>query len=88
MHSRKLEKSFPTVQHWDNDSCIQIGGGCDRALVLCNFQGRSVLLIWIIVGQGPTVLEVGSGGGCLDICCAPIISLFFLFLSGRQLDIE
>ena len=23
--------------------------------------------IWIIVGQGPTVLAVGAGGGCFDI---------------------
>ena len=23
--------------------------------------------IWTIVGQGPTVLAVGAGGGCLDI---------------------
>ena len=23
--------------------------------------------IWSIVGQGPTVLAVGAGGGCLDI---------------------
>ena len=23
--------------------------------------------IWIIVGQGPTMLAVGVGGGCLDI---------------------
>ena len=22
--------------------------------------------IWIIVGQGPTALAVGAGGGCLD----------------------
>ena len=27
-----------------------------------NFQCRSVLLIWIIVGQGPTGLAVGAGG--------------------------
>ena len=27
-----------------------------------NFQCRGVLLIWIIVGQGPTALIVGSGG--------------------------
>ena len=27
--------------------------------------GRPV--IWIIVGQGPTALAVGAGGGCLDI---------------------
>ena len=23
--------------------------------------------IWIMVGQGPTALAVGAGGGCLDI---------------------
>ena len=28
-------------------------------------QGRPT--IWIIVGQGPTALAVGAGGGCLDI---------------------
>ena len=32
-----------------------------------NFQCRGVLLIWLIVGQGPTALAVGAGGGCLDI---------------------
>ena len=32
-----------------------------------NFQCRCVLLIWIVVGQGPTVLAVGASGGCLDI---------------------
>ena len=34
---------------------------------LVNFQCRGVLLIWIIVGQGPTTLAVGASGGCLDI---------------------
>ena len=28
-------------------------------------QGRPT--IWISVGQGPTALAVGAGGGCLDI---------------------
>ena len=32
-----------------------------------NFQCRGVLLIWIIVGQGPIALAEGAGGGCLDI---------------------
>ena len=27
----------------------------------------SVLLIWIIIGQGFTALAVGADGGCLDI---------------------
>ena len=31
-----------------------------------NFQCRGVLLIWIRVGQEPTALAVGAGGGCLD----------------------
>ena len=36
--------------------------------------------IWIIVGQGPTALAVGAGGGCLDIFIliypfSPIFSL-------------
>ena len=32
-----------------------------------NFQCRGVLLIWIIIGQGPTALAVGAGWGCMDI---------------------
>ena len=28
-----------------------------------NFQCRGVLLIWIRVGQGPSALAVGAGGG-------------------------
>ena len=32
-----------------------------------NFQCWGVLLVWIRVGQGPTALAVGAGGGCLDI---------------------
>ena len=46
---------------------LDLGGG--RVVRWCwvNFQCRGVLLIWIIVGQGPTVLAVGAGGGCLDI---------------------
>ena len=32
-----------------------------------SFQCRGVLLIWCRVGQGPTALAVGAGGGGLDI---------------------
>ena len=32
-----------------------------------NFQCRDVLLTWNTVGQGPIVLAVGAGGGCMDI---------------------
>ena len=47
-----------------------------------------VLLIWIIVGQGPSALAEGAGGGCLDIFLSSIISLFFLPLSRRRSDID
>ena len=51
-----------------------------------NFQCRGVLLIWIIVGQGPTALVIGAGGGCLDIFLSSVISHFYLPLSGRRPD--
>ena len=43
-----------------------------------NFQCRGVLLIWIRVGQGPSVLAVGAGGGCLDIFSLVCHFSFFL----------
>ena len=52
-------------------------GGCGRAMVLGNFQCQGILLIWLIVGQGATVLAVGPS--CLDIFPPPL---------GRQLDID
>ena len=43
--------------------------GSGRVVRRCwvNFQCRGVLLIWIIVGQGPIALAIGAGRGCLDI---------------------
>ena len=47
--------------------------------------GRPTL--WTIVGQGPTALAVGAGGGCLDIFA--IVSLFSLLSPhGRRPDID
>ena len=31
--------------------------------------------IWITVGQGPTMLAVGAGGGCLDIFFSRLLFL-------------
>ena len=44
--------------------------------------------VWITVGQGPTALTVGAGGGCSDILLSSILSLLFLPLSGRRPDID
>ena len=45
-------------------------------------------IIWITVGQGPTALAVGPGGGRLDIFLSSVSSLFFLPLFGRRSDID
>ena len=62
-------------------------GDCGQAIVLGNFQYRGVLLNSIMIGQGPTVLTVGTRGGCLNIFLT-LSSLFFLPLSGRRLVID
>ena len=36
-------------------------------MVLGKFPVPGRPTIWITVGQGPTALTVGAGGGCLDI---------------------
>ena len=52
---------------------IQRGG---RVVRWCwvNFRCWGDLLIWIIVGQGPTALVVGAGGGCLQIFLSSVTS--------------
>ena len=39
------------------------------------FQCHGVLLVWMVVGQGPTVLVIGAGGGLMDTFLSPILSL-------------
>ena len=42
---------------------------------------RGVLLIWITVGQGPTALAVGAGGGCFGHFYSHLSFLFSFSLS-------
>ena len=49
-----------------------------------NFQCRGVLLIVIVVGQGPTALSVGAGGGCLDIFSL----IYHFFLLSPSSDVQ
>ena len=65
-----------------------IGRWSGRAMMLGNFKCLCILIIWIIVGQGLTVLAVFAGGvGVLGyFFLSPIIPLFFLSPSGRRLD--
>ena len=55
----------------------------------CDGAGcRSVLRIWIRVGQVPTALARGVGGGCLDIFFSRLSFLFFLPPSWRRPDTD
>ena len=58
----RMQQIFVVIIYSENT-----GGG--RVVRWCwvNFQCRGVQLLWKIVGQGPTALVVGAGGGCLDI---------------------
>ena len=68
-----LSQNQPTNQPTNHHNVTQYGfrsqvwGG--RVVRWCwvNFQCRGVLLIFIIVGQGPIALAVGAGGVGLDI---------------------
>ena len=48
---------------------------------LVSFQCRGVLLIWSKVGQGPTVLAVGAGGGLFGHFFSRLSFLFSFSLS-------
>ena len=50
-------------------------------MVLGCYQCQGVLLIWVMVGLGSTVLSEGTGGNCLGISLSPIILIFFFLLS-------
>ena len=59
------------------------GGGGGRVVRRCwvNFQCRGVLLIWIIVGQGPIALAIGAGGGLFGHFFSHLSLLFSFSLS-------
>ena len=64
------------------------GGWLGGAMVLGKLPVPGRPTVWITVGQGPTALAVGAGGGCLDILLSSILSFLFLPLFGRRPDID
>ena len=50
-----------------HQSLLVIWGWSGGAMVLGKLPVPGRPTIWITVGQGPTALAVGAGGGCLDI---------------------
>ena len=64
---------FTLIYHFFPLSPVGWSGG---AMVLGKLPVPERPTIWITVGQGPTALAVGAGGGCLDIFT--LIYPFFL----------
>ena len=64
-----------TPWHWKFTQHLRTTRPPPRVVRRCwvNFMCRGVLLIWIIVGQGPD-----AGGVCLDIVCSLIYHFSFL----------
>ena len=68
---------------------ISSGGGRVERRCWVNFQCQGVLLVWMIVGQGPIALALGAGGVFFwTFFLSSIFSLFFLPLFGRRPDID
>ena len=70
---------------------IALGGFHSNFIGMLEWSGGAMVLgklpvpgrptIWITVGQGPTALVVGAGGGCLDIFTLIYPFLFSFSLS-------
>ena len=59
-----------------------VRGWSGGAMVLGKLPVPGRPTIWITVGQGPTALVVGAGGGCLDI-----FTFIYPFLSSVSLSL-
>ena len=64
------------------------GGWSGGAMVLGKLPVPGRPTIWVTVGQGPTALAVGAGGVVWTFLLSSILSLLFLPLFGRRLDID
>ena len=60
----------------------RVEGWLGGAMVLGKLPVPGRPTVWITVGQGPTALVVGAGGGCLDI-----FTLNYPFLSSFSLSL-
>ena len=68
-HTHKLINVHKIHESKSNEHLFpkQVVGVVGGAMVLGKLPVPGRPTIWIIVGQGPTALAVGAGGGCLDI---------------------
>ena len=71
----KLHSIKPSLGEWQPN----YGGVFGWSWV--NFQCRGVLLVWMMVGQGPIALAVGAGGGLFGHFFSHLSFLFSVSLS-------
>ena len=64
---REFNLEIYCFQDFSLESFIVRQGWSGGAMVLGKLPVPGRPTIWITVGQGPTALAVGAGGGCLDI---------------------
>ena len=67
---------------------FDLRGWSGGAKVLGKLSVPELLLVWMIVGQGPIALAVGAGGVVWTFFLSSIFSLFFLPVFGRRPDID
>ena len=72
---------FPFTIYVDPGFYVHLRGCSGGAMVLGKLPVPGHPTIWITVGQGPTALVVGAGGGCLDIFTLIYPFLFSFSLS-------
>ena len=83
-----MRRKGPFIQY-HTYVCLGLSGGWSggaMALGKLPVPGRPT--IWITVGQGPTALAVGAGGGVWTFLLSSILSFLFLPLFGRRPDID
>ena len=61
---RPNDKCYPNNSKFSHEFVLSpVGGGRMERRCWVNFQCWGVLLVWMVVGQGPIALAVGAGGG-------------------------
>ena len=77
------------LYHYDNHAISSPNRGWSGgAMVLGKLPVPGRPTIWITVGQGPTALAVGAGGGLFGHLYSHLSFLLFLPLFGRPPDID
>ena len=65
--TQMIKHQLPCTVNLKSYQVLLKTGWSGGAVVLGKLPVPGRTTVWITVGQGPTALAVGAGGGCLDI---------------------